>query len=345
MGIPIVLLLERCLPQVKWGAMKVTVIVPVYNVEAYLSRCLDSLLDQSFNDYEIVCVNDCSPDGSAKILEHYAHENPNLIRVITNEVNLGLGCSRERALLVARGEYVLFVDSDDYVKSNYIEQYVTQASTGNFDIVVGGYIRDIDGKLTEHILSDSVWSSTTYAIACAKLFRLSFIKEHNLRFTSVSCGEDIYFSLSAYYYGARVKVMNYAGYYYVLNRSSITGSMNYKKNHERIMATLFETFLANHDLSRISLERRQVIEYVYLANMINALISFNHGCGIKLMKEKYSFVKTNAQSLFPSYKANPNIGIFKPKGQTLKIRLGVGVVMGLEKMHLAKPLFYLISLV
>ena len=79
--------------------------------------------------------------------------------------------------------------------------------------------------------------------------------------------------------------------------------------------------------------------------MINALITFNHGCGIKLMKEKYDFVRSNAESLFPNYRSNPYVGLLKPKGQTTKIRLGVGVVMLLEKFHLARPFFYLVSLI
>lgn len=325
--------------------MKVTVIVPVYNVEEYLARCLDSLLNQTFDDYEIICVNDCSPDGSAAILRKYQKNYPSRMRIVTNEVNLGLGQSREKALDFASGEYVLFVDSDDYVKPDYIERYMLGMEEGDYDIVVGGFIRVVDGKQREHILSDSVWSSTTYAIACAKLFKLSFIRAHNLRFTSVSCGEDIYFSLSAFYHGASVKVLNYAGYYYVLNRGSITGSMNYKKNHERIMAELFESFLQNHDLSLIAEDRRRVIEYVYLANMVNALVTFNRGCGIKLMREKYNFVRNNAMELFPDCMSNPYIGVFKPSGQTFKIRLGVSVVMGLEKIHLARFLFYLVSLI
>ena len=325
--------------------MKVSVIVPVYNVEEYLPRCLNSLLNQTFQDYEIICVNDCSPDDSARILSRFEADYPSRLRVLTNEHNLGLGKTRERALDEAKGEYVLFVDSDDYVKPDYIESYVNGLGDANYDIVVAGYIRDIDGKKIVHKVSDSVWSSTTYAIACAKLFRKSFITEHDLSFTSVSCGEDIYFSLSAYYYNARVKVIDYAGYYYVLNRESITGSMNYKKNHERIMAQMFESFISAHNLSLIDESKWRVVEYTYLANMINALITFNHGCGIKLMKEKYDFVRSNAESLFPNYRSNPYVGLLKPKGQTTKIRLGVGVVMLLEKFHLARPFFYLVSLI
>lgn len=86
--------------------MKVSVIVPVYNVEQYLARCLDSILAQTYHDYEIICVNDCSPDNSSAILSEYASKHPDRIKVITNEVNLGLGLSREKALEVACGEFV-----------------------------------------------------------------------------------------------------------------------------------------------------------------------------------------------------------------------------------------------
>ena len=154
--------------------MKVSVIVPVYNVEQYLARCLDSILAQTYDDYEIICVNDCSPDNSSTILSEYVSKHSDRIKVITNEVNLGLGLSREKAL------GVMFIDSDDYIKPDYLQHYLDATKDGDYDIVVGGYIRDIDGKLTEHYLSDTVWSSTTYAIACSKLYRRSFISENDL---------------------------------------------------------------------------------------------------------------------------------------------------------------------
>ena len=325
--------------------MRVTVIVPVYNAENYLARCLDSLLDQTYQDYEIICVNDCSTDNSADVLDLYKSHYPDKITVIDNKINCGPGRSRDYAVSIAHGEYISFVDSDDYVKRDYIERYMDSLIGDKYDIVVAGYIKDIDGKKKVHKVSDSVWSSTTYALACTKMISKAFMIEHDLRFASVSCGEDIYFYLSAFYYGAHVKVIDYAGYYYVLNRKSITSLMDYRNNQERIMAQMFESFVSSHNLSLIDEDRQRVIEYTYLANMINSLITFNHGCGIKLMKEKYDFVQSNAESLFPTYRSNPYVGLLKPKGQTTKIRLGVGVVMLLEKFHLARPFFYLVSLI
>lgn len=324
--------------------MKVSVIVPVYDVEDYLSRCLDSLINQTFRDYEIICINDCSPDNSAEVLRNYQSEYPNLIKVYHNEKNMGLGRTREKALTLAKGDYILFIDSDDYVKSDYISSYIRAIEGNDYDIIIGGYIRDASGKKTTHLPSNSVWSTVTYPMACAKLFKKSFITSNNLEFTQVACGEDIYFSLSAYYCGAQTKVIDYAGYYYYYNRDSITGSMDYKKNQERIMSELFSTFLENYNLDSLPEEKRRVIEYTYLANMINALFVFNRGCGIHLMKEKLAFTRRDLQEKFPDYESNPYIGLLKPKGQTLKIRLGVGITMLLKKAHLDALPFYLSAL-
>lgn len=324
--------------------MKVSVIVPVYNVEDYLGRCLDSLINQTFRDYEIICINDCSPDNSAEVLRNYQFEYPDLIKVYQNEENMGLGKTREKALTLAKGEYILFIDSDDYVKNDYISSYVKVLEDGDYDIIIGGYIRDASGKKTTHLPSNSVWSTVTYPMACAKLFKKSFIDSNNLEFTQVACGEDIYFSLSAYYCGAQTKVIDYAGYYYYYNRDSITGSMDYKKNQERIMSELFSTFLGNYNLDSLPEEKRRVIEYTYMANMINALFVYNRGCGVHLMKEKIAFVRRDMQKKFPTYESNPYIGLLKPKGQTLKIRLGVGLTMLLKKAHLDALPFYLSAL-
>ena len=163
--------------------MKVSVIVPVYNVEDYLGRCLDSLIDQTFDDYEIICINDCSPDNSADVLCNYQSEYPNLIKVYHNKENMGLGKTREKALTLAKGDYILFIDSDDYVKSDYISSYIKAIEENDYDIIIGGYIRDASGKKTTHLPSNSVWSTVTYPMACAKLFKKSFITSNNLEFT------------------------------------------------------------------------------------------------------------------------------------------------------------------
>lgn len=323
---------------------RVSVIVPVYNVEQYLERCIESILAQSFQDFELICINDCSPDSSQSILERYQQAYPQKVVVLVNERNLGLGKTRERGIAKAQGKYLMFIDSDDYIREDYLETYLRQMEESKVDVVIGGYTRDVGGRFTEHKVPDSMWSLVTYPIACAKMYRKSFLTENCLEFPEIRCGEDIYFSMSVYCHNASYKVMDYTGYYYYFNPKSITGSMNYEKNHEQFVAEIFRGFLERHDLERLPEEKKRVIEYNYIANMVNALITYGRGGGIRRMKEKYDYWMKDMKEKFPDYRKNPYVGITKPAGQTGKIRLGVGVIMGLQRIHLDKALLYLISL-
>ena len=120
--------------------VNVSVIIPVYNVEKYLARCLDTVLAQSFDgDFEVICVNDGSTDFSPKILEAYA-KSDSRIRVI-NRVNGGLSSARNVGMSVAKGDYFLFVDSDDWISTNTIEVLYKNATENNSDIVLFGYVK------------------------------------------------------------------------------------------------------------------------------------------------------------------------------------------------------------
>lgn len=324
---------------------KVTLIVPVYNVEKYLARCLDSLLCQDYEDYEIICVNDKSPDNCQVILEDYAKKYPEKITALLNEENMGQGRSRMRAVSQCKGEYVMFVDSDDYLATDYIRSYMKAMKESDADVVVGGFTRDVEGKLTKHQAPGGAWSVLVYAISCAKMYRKDFLLKNNISFSDIRCGEDIYFNLSLFYHQAKIKVIDYAGYYYYCNNNSTTRAMNYESNHECFVSEIFDKFMADHDVSKLSKKRQRGIEYTYVANMVNALITYGHGCKPKRMKEKYEYVMTDMKAKFPEFKSNPFFGLRKPAGANIKVRLGVGVIMGLHKIKLDLPALYLISLV
>ncbi|MDO5127028.1 MAG: glycosyltransferase family 2 protein [Eubacteriales bacterium] len=323
---------------------KVTMIVPVYNVEQYIARCLDSLLAQDYADYEIICVDDKSPDNCLAILKDYEKKYPNKLRVMENEENMGQGRSRMRAVSEANGEFVMFVDSDDYVARDYISTYMTEMKKHPCDVVTGGFTRDVEGKLTAHRAPGGAWSLLVYAISCGKLYRKQFLQAHCISFSDIRCGEDIYFNLSLFYHEARVRVIDYAGYYYYCNNNSTTRAMNYDSNHECFVSEIYDKFMADHDLSTLSEKRYRGIEYTYVANMINALITYGHGCKPKRMKEKYDYVMKDMQRRFPTYRDNPFYGMAKPKAVNAKVRLGVGVMMGLQKIHLDLAAYKLISL-
>lgn len=134
--------------------MKVSVIIPVYNVEKYIARCLDSVINQTYQDLEIIVVNDATPDNSMSIVEEYAARDPR-IRIVHNPHNLGLMMTRRSGYSVATGDYLTFVDSDDYLPLNAVELLVSKAMETDADIVVGDFlINHTDGRA--HVRNNSL---------------------------------------------------------------------------------------------------------------------------------------------------------------------------------------------
>ena len=117
--------------------IKVSVIVPVYNVEKYLRQCLDSLVNQTLKDIEIICINDGTKDNSVEIINEYVKKCPNIILI--NQENQGLGMARNNAMKHAKGDYIAFVDSDDWVDTDMYEVLYNKAIETDADIVECDY--------------------------------------------------------------------------------------------------------------------------------------------------------------------------------------------------------------
>ena len=117
---------------------KVSVIIPVYNTERYLRRCLDSVCNQTLSDIEIICINDCSTDNSLDILKEYADKDKR-IKIINFKENKGAAVARNTGIDIVNGEYIGFIDSDDFVDSDFYEKLYNTASENNSDIAKGEY--------------------------------------------------------------------------------------------------------------------------------------------------------------------------------------------------------------
>lgn len=159
--------------------MKVSVIVPVYNVEEYLAPCLDSLVKQTLQDIEIIVVNDGSPDNSQDIIDRYVKKYPNLVKAMIKE-NGGQASARNMALEIAKGEYVNFVDSDDWVKIDMYENMYKKAKEEDADIVVCNTTDYYKDYAVYHKPAEFTNKLKQTPSPCNKLFKRSFIGD--LRF-------------------------------------------------------------------------------------------------------------------------------------------------------------------
>ena len=212
---------------------KISIIVPVYGVERYLARCLDSILNQTFRNFEVICVNDGSPDNCGVILADYAVRD-NRIRIITQE-NKGLSAARNNGLKQATGTYVLFVDSDDYIHPQLLERTLAVIEQSHADIVCFSFQNTLpDTPVFFPLLEPSKVLLTDYPLTfcrkrCSwriffnvwsKLYRRDFIAD--LSFMEGICFEDFPYILSLMAKRPKTAIIKDKLYYYVDNESSIT---------------------------------------------------------------------------------------------------------------------------
>ena len=312
---------------------EVSIIVPMYNVEKYIERCLSSLNNQTVESYEVICIEDCSPDGSAEIASRFSNKYPNKFRLYRNVTNFGLGKTRERGISLSEAPYIMFIDSDDYVADNYIETYLAEAKESNAEVVIGGYSRDVDGKITPHYPTNSDWSLISYTIACAKLYKKSFLED-----------KDIFFSSKIFLAEPSYSVLEkYAGYYYYFNRNSITSSAKKDRQLERYIAGIYDELFDDGAFDNAEDRKLHMLEYCYYANMVNALVVYGKGCGKKRMQEKVTFVFNHAATLFKNSLANPLLRSPFIKGESMKRSMGVYLALMLHRHNLDQPFYNLVS--
>ncbi|KAL6632794.1 nucleotide-diphospho-sugar transferase [Neocallimastix sp. 'constans'] len=219
-------------------ALPLSIIVPVYNSGPFLDRCIKSILNQTFKDYELVFVDDASTDNSLNILKKYK-ETDNRIKIIHLEINKGPGGARNIGMDNIEGEFIGFVDSDDYVDESFFEELMKNSYDN--DIVVGRIA--LGTIISDNYIIDE---STTWAIY-DKIWRKTFIKNNNIRFneTMIHGGDDIEFNKVAYKFNPKIKRLPDKGIYYYYKRR--TGStVNYSKKQLRKFERKAKKNLRNH---------------------------------------------------------------------------------------------------
>ena len=210
--------------------MKVSVIVPVYNTEKYLKNCVDSLLKQNFEDYEIIVINDLSPGNAEEIIKSY---NDKKIVYIKNKTNKGIGYNRNLGIKKAKGEYVCFIDSDDYVKEDFISKMYNYSKENNLDLCVCDYV-NVDEKgntLEEFNLSN--FGITNYEennkILCEinlapwnKLYKKDMLVKNKIEFSETLKYEDLSFVALSIKNSKKIGKINEQLNYYTIHKNSET---------------------------------------------------------------------------------------------------------------------------
>lgn len=265
----------------------ISVIVPVYNVEKYLKQCIDSLLVQTYRDFEIILVDDGSTDSSGLICDEYSKMNSN-IKVI-HKSNEGLGFARNTGLVYVSGDYVTFVDSDDYVAPTLLENLFKGINEKDVNVCIGGYkkINDSGDILYEEKYDTEIYERTTYTnevfikmlgslpnkhdsvrmSVWNALYDMSIINNNNIRFPSERelISEDLIFDFYYFQHVNKCKLLNNSDYYYRTNPNSLT--MTYRKDRFKKTMVFYQhlnTLMINNSFSNESLIRFKKLIFIYV---------------------------------------------------------------------------------
>lgn len=218
------------------NAVKITVAVPVYNTEKYLDRCLDSIRSQTFRELEILCIDDCSTDRSPEILRRHADADAR-IRIITMPENRGVANARNLAIDEARGEYLYYMDSDDWLDPEYLEAMYKHAEATGQDVVVNKnwYVEyDDPGKRHRYVPSDFIRGEAGYyapetvqqrfyPVVWARLYKLQYIKDNKIRSPKMEGGvDDNYFTSLAEVLQPRSYIFGGPFYHYYQRTGSLS---------------------------------------------------------------------------------------------------------------------------
>lgn len=289
---------------------KVSVIIPVYNVDKYLSKCLDSVIAQTCSDIEIICVNDGSTDNSAQILSEYSNRDSR-IKMITKP-NGGLFSARHVGMVSAAGEYLLFVDSDDWIEKTLVEKTLNKITETGADVVIfGAYsvkgksvskgmysVNKIPAKFKERILSLKDYENNLFAFpptAWCKLYRRKFVEDNNIRFQEIKDGEDQLFYLHTMLTAKSVYILDENFYYYVKNRAGAITSDTRKTS----VSPILNFYAAEDLLKKLNLTKK----FYFLAadRYFSKALSWYGKCGDDFKSEYYNKLMELKQHLDTTY--------------------------------------------
>lgn len=221
-------------------SLKISVLVPVYNVEPYLVQCLESICSQTLREIEVICVDDASTDGSLAILRDFAKRDPR-VKVVQASTNGGLSRSRNLAMECAQGEYLVLVDSDDWLEKDLLEDMYSRAKATDADKLVCGfrYYYESDPDRRDQFLPDDPASSENGWVPCSPttinkihhgaggmMIKRSIVEEYGIRFPEGVTCEDLYFHYISFPYCKRACVVRRAAYIYRKRAGSITSDFS-----------------------------------------------------------------------------------------------------------------------
>jgi len=294
--------------------MLISVVIPIYNVERYLAECIESVLAQTYPHYEMICVNDGSTDGSLTLLENYAEQHKNI--QIINQDNSGLSAARNAGIVVAKGDYVFLLDSDDKIEKHAFETLVNKAN--GEDLICFNGKRFIEETNTEDVPDEGVKADFEYGwdyynqyalvnrkfhFVCTvlRLYRREFLIHNKLGFQEGIFHEDNLFTPIVCYHAQKVKVIPDCLYIYRIRKGSIMQNVKVKRLFDIIYIanTLADFFIPKDNIDKEIIYRE--IAGSYFRGFMPEEISL-YGNNDRELFQRINWDNYKKISIFPRHK-------------------------------------------
>lgn len=290
--------------------VKVSIIVPIYKVEKYLKRCLESLVSQTFQEIEIICVNDGSPDQSQKIVDEYVEKYPHLVKGYLKE-NGGLSDARNYGLNLASGDYVAFIDSDDWVEPEMIEKMYRAAREQEADLVICDFVMDWETEEKESLYISGIRQESTDFMrnvllsgpsAWNKLYKKDLFLKTDIRYPKGLWYEDLATTLRLIMNTNKIAHVKEAFVHYIQREGSIMATLNEKVLDIYKVLELIEDYYKSNGYYD---QYKDEIEFLYVEHVIlTSLLNWRKfENGDLYLKKAISYMNKK----FPKWVENPYI--------------------------------------
>lgn len=313
---------------------QISIIVPVYNGEKHLVRCIESILNQEFDrrHLEILLINDGSSDGSLRLLKGYQKKNPTVISVV-DQKNAGAATARNNGIQQARGEYVLFIDQDDSVDSDYCRCLYEAITEGDYDVVQAGFKKvNNAGVVIQTILPIATEFGKFLSIpAWTKIHKTQFLRDYKINFFDNNIGEDNVFTAKEVISTKKYKFLNYAGYNNSFDNSiSVTNTLHRGLSPDvKFVRLLDELSLVRSDDSNTN----AMLQYNIIRTSSYYLLSYGRSASQERFMEVYREIFGWFENADNHYFNNKYL-FNKPSGEAMSAYLGTTGLVLLHKLRL-----------
>lgn len=212
---------------------KISIIIPVYNVSPYLARALNSVIQQTLQDIEIICIDDASTDNSLSILEDFAKIDSR-IKILKHDKNMGVSCARNSGLKLVKSKYIMFLDPDDWYEPSICEKLYSKITSANYDIAVCNVHIEVADDMNGNnrgYTNDREYATINSAWCWNKIWKKSILDDYNIKFPDGLLGEDAYFK-NCYYIisNKNVGVVDERLYNYYIRKDSLMSAFDTMDN-------------------------------------------------------------------------------------------------------------------